>query len=153
MNANPEVISTLVAIAEKNHGVLTPEAVVDHAKRDDSPLHGRFTWDDSEAAHQYRLWQARQLIRVTIKYLPNGSETIPARIFVSLTTDRTNDGGGYRHIVDVMSDKDMKAQLLRDALDELVRFETKYAALKELADVFQAARKARKDLFELVGRA
>lgn len=43
---------------------LTPNKVVEIAKDPESPLHGHFCWDDNEAAHQYRLEQARSLIRV-----------------------------------------------------------------------------------------
>ncbi len=46
----------LEALAEANNGILRPEIVVE--------------WDDTEAAKQYRLWQARQIIKVAINVLP-----------------------------------------------------------------------------------
>ena len=53
----------LVEISAENGGTLTPDAVVKDAKLKNSPLHGQFEWDTKKAAHQYRLEQARALIR------------------------------------------------------------------------------------------
>ena len=41
---------------------LHAEDVVAAARDPLSPLHSKFQWDDSKAAHRYRLWQARQII-------------------------------------------------------------------------------------------
>jgi len=54
---------------QNTYGSITPEVLVDEAKNEDSPLHPMFEWDDSRAAENYRLQQARTLlnnIRVTI---------------------------------------------------------------------------------------
>jgi hypothetical protein len=50
-------------LALEDQGRLTPEGVLEAASDDDSPLHRFFEWDDHEAAHQYRVEQARRLIR------------------------------------------------------------------------------------------
>lgn len=42
---------------------LEPETVVSEATDPGSPLYTHFEWDDSTAAHEWRLQQARQLIR------------------------------------------------------------------------------------------
>lgn len=44
-------------------GELTPDRVVADARDPNSPLHPLFEWNETEAAHQYRLVQARSLIR------------------------------------------------------------------------------------------
>jgi len=44
-------------------GILQAEDVLEEARNPDSPLHPMFEWDDQVAAHQYRLEQARALIR------------------------------------------------------------------------------------------
>lgn len=126
----------LLRIAEKHGGLLKPEDVVSAAASPKSPLHSKFTWDDSEAAHAYRLWQARQLIKTSVTVIKD----IKAPMFMSVTVDRKMDGG-YRSIVSIMSDEDRRAQLLQDALDELKLFKKKYALLVELSDVFDAIRK------------
>lgn len=63
----------LLAIREE-YGVLTPEHVVMAAERPDHPLHGRFTWDNTEAAARWRLHEAANLIRsVKLRFVrPNG---------------------------------------------------------------------------------
>lgn len=43
-------------------GKLTPDNVIERAKVATSPLHGLFEWDDSVAAHKWRVEQARQII-------------------------------------------------------------------------------------------
>jgi hypothetical protein len=52
----------LVKLRRPGHGI-DPEDVVDVAKDPSHPLHDAFEWDDTEAARQYRLEQARYLIR------------------------------------------------------------------------------------------
>lgn len=51
------------ALAAASGGRLTAEAVVSDATSKTSPLHRYFEWDDKKAGHQYRLEQARALIR------------------------------------------------------------------------------------------
>lgn len=135
-----EVQQELQRIAQRNGGVLQPKAVVEAARDTASPLHDQFQWDDSEAAEQYRLWQARRLIRVTVCLIDSTEPKSTAKVFVSLSTDR-NGGGGYRVLADVLSDQDRRAQLLADAQRELKSFQRRYAILTELADVFAAIEK------------
>lgn len=145
MVKNPEVIAALERIAKANHGELRVQDVVKAARPAASPLHSWFNWDDSEAAQQWRLQQARQLLRVTVAYIGDDEESIPIRVFVSLSTDRYNGkGGGYRVTTAVLSDAERRQQLLDDALEEMKRFRAKYAELKELADVFSAMRRVKR---------
>lgn len=137
-DASAAVVAELRRIAADNDGILQPCAVVDAARPADSILHDRFEWDDSEAAEQYRLWQARQLIRCSVIMEPRTETTV--RAFVSLTADRETEGGGYRETVRVLARAEGRASLLADALAELEVFQRKYAALTELAAVFSAAR-------------
>lgn len=137
-----KITQELRFLYEKNGGNLNPVTVVEAAKNPKSALHNKFEWNNTKAAHEYRLWQARQLIRVSIEYLEDGKE-VPTRVFVSLKSDRTNNIG-YRSMVDVMSDKQMRSELLSDALDELERIKLKYARLRELSEVFSAIARARK---------
>lgn len=140
---SPEVINELHRIAEENSGILRAEDVVKSASRKNSPLHSSFTWDDSEAAHQWRLTQARQLIRVTVTYIGDAKQQVPMRVFVSLSTDRESEGGGYRSTVSVLANKNFRQQMLEDAVADMERFEKKYETLAELTEVFDAMRRAR----------
>jgi len=137
-----KIVTELKKIAKANGGLLQPNAVVEAARPESSPLHSRFEWNDGKAAEEYRIWQARQLIRVTVEVMDRTGESFD--VFVSLSPDRQRESGGYRVLTDVLSDTDMRAQLLKDALAELELFREKYRQLKELAAVFSAIKKVRK---------
>lgn len=132
----------LERIRATNGGVLRAADVVGYARNPDTALHSRFEWDDSKAAEQYRLWQARELIRIVVQTTP--AKSAPTRVYVSLNDDRRNDGGGYRTLDDVMRSKTMREALLKQAHADMVRFETTYRHLSELASVMAAMRCARR---------
>ncbi len=131
------IAAELHAIAEANNGKLRPVDVVEAARPKNSVLHSRFEWDDSEAAERYRLWQARQLISVTVEYFGAVDNQKSSRVFVSLESDRKTDDG-YRNINVVMKDPSMREELLSNALDEMRRFQQRYKDLTELTKVFLA---------------
>jgi hypothetical protein len=56
------VADELVRIAERDHGI-SAEVVVDEARPEEAPLHPAFEWRDEVAADEWRLHQARNLIR------------------------------------------------------------------------------------------
>lgn len=125
----------------QKQGLLLPERVVAAAQPEDSPLHSCFEWDDNEAAHQHRLWQARQLIRTRVILIEGIKEPITA--YVSLKSDR-KDGAGYRSIVTILQTPRLRKQMLEEALEELQTFQQKYRELTELVEVFDAAKRVRK---------
>jgi hypothetical protein len=137
-----KVVAELRRIAAEHDGLLNPSDVVQAARPKASPLHGKFEWDDSEAAERYRLWQARQLISVTVEYIGGQENGMLSRVFVSLTSDRKEDGG-YRTIDAVLSKRSDREQLLQDALDDMETFKNRYREIKELTEVFAAMRKVR----------
>jgi hypothetical protein len=146
MNSQSVIKAELERLARLNGGTLTPAQVVIAAEPKDSPLHDSFTWDDSAAATQYRLWQARQLLRVSVTVIvPDGPRE--DRAFVSLTTDRGKDG--YRVTLDVLNDEDLRRQMLLDARAEMKIFANKYRRLTELSGIFAASDSA----FEAIDRA
>lgn len=132
---NKKIQNELMALCNANGGILKAEDVVDFAKNPQSAMHSHFTWDDSEAAHQWRLHQARMLIRVTVVVSPDKKDHM--RAYVSLGDDRY-DGGGYRVMATVLTDEERRRQLLDEALLEVNRWMQKYNRLSELAKVFEA---------------
>lgn len=141
MKKSPE-LDELKKIAQEHGGILMPEHVVDAAKPVNSILHSKFEWDDTTAAQRYRLWQARQLITIMVEYVKTDKDNTPYQVFVSLKSDRQE--GGYRTITSVMSDEQLKNQLLADALEDMEIFQNKYQILKELSIVFAAMKKVKK---------
>lgn len=135
------VTEELTFIMKKNGGLLDPVHVVNYAKRTDTALHSKFCWDDSEAAEQYRLWQARQIIRLELTILPQ-KKSEPVRLFVSLAEDRHGDEErGYRTITSVLKSTHLREQLLDEARRDMILFKRKYQMLQELAGVFEAMSK------------
>jgi len=75
---------------QKRSGRLLPEDVVRQAENPDNSLHPYFEWDDSLAAHQYRIAQAESLIRRVRIHLVRGEKQIvcPQYVSVAHTTNR-----------------------------------------------------------------
>ena len=136
-----DILAELEEVRRSHKGLLRPPDVVAYAENPETELHGCFLWDNDRAGHQYRLWQARELIRVSVEVVAGFDE--PVSVYVSLRDDR-KAGHGYRALADVLTDARRRKMLLVEALDDFRRMERKYAQLKELAEVFAAARRVRK---------
>lgn len=123
----------LEAVRQANaEGLLVAEEVVARAADEESALHGYFTWDDTEAARQHRLSQARGLIRtIEVWYQEDGQERRVPR-YVSLETDRKRAGGGYREVRKVLNSKQLLAELEATARKELEAWTRRYQVLTGL---------------------
>lgn len=129
----------LEQIRHSHGGLLRPEDVVKFARNKRSALHSEFEWDDAKASAEYRLWQARNVIRVAVTVLPSPhADQEPVRAYVSVVSDRVQPGGGYRSIADVMTDDEMRAEIVNEALGEVKRWRRKYERLRELVPIFRA---------------
>lgn len=140
MNERRELIrAELEQIRQSHGGLLRPEDVVKFARNKRSALHGEFEWDDAKASAEYRLEQARRVIRVSVTVLPSPhADQEPVRAYVSIASDRVQPGGGYRALAEVMSDDQMRAELVNEALGEVKRWRRKYERLRELVPIFKA---------------
>lgn len=87
---------------EKEYGSLTPENVLEASRNKDAVLYSLFTWDNNDAAHKYRLQQARTLINnIEVITVSNGEErSIPVYEIVIIDSGRS-----YKHINDMSSDE------------------------------------------------
>ncbi len=131
----------LASIQSKNEeGLLKAEDVVQTARHPDHPLHKYFEWDDSEAAEQWRLAQARGLIRKVLVVGPNGDEDgQPIPKYVSLQSDRKKKGGGYRQTNQVVNNKQLLAELEETAKKDIEGVLARYEMLKGLVAKVRAA--------------
>jgi len=125
-----------IRLIEERDGIVTPEAVVEYAKDETTQLHGQFTWDDGEAAEQWRLQQARQVIRAMVTIIPNENENVVTKALVHILETPRNQAG-YMSVGKVLSDDEYRKQMLDNAYKELRTFRKKYAHLKELVSVFE----------------
>lgn len=143
MASKARYLAEFQQIGEENGGMIRAEDVLVFASANPhSALHGCFTWDDGEAAHQWRLNQARKLIRVMVIVVARDPERT-YRAYVSLKENRYN-GEGYASFVTVMSDGNLREAFVMEAYQEMQSFLGKYETIKELAGVFAEMREALK---------
>lgn len=130
----------LERIRVKHNGRLEPEWVVHNAKSPRNPLHDLFEWDDTVAAQNFRVDQARSVIRSVDVVVEEAPQMKPTRAFVSVVQERDRS---YTSVQHAMSDDDLRKQLIAQAYAELEAWQKRYAELIELADVFAAINQAR----------
>jgi hypothetical protein len=100
-------------------GSPTAHEILDAAASPDSPLHPAFEWDDTKAAHQYRLVQARDLVRrlvIKSETIAGTSTTqvLPAYINVPPSgEDASNDGTSGRYVSILSLTEDQAARAIR----------------------------------------
>lgn len=109
----------LEKIRARNNGVLTPDDVVKDARSETSPLHPYFTWDDSEAANQYRLDQARLLIRNVRVEVMTSTTRVVAPFYVR--DPRMGSGEqGYAAVAEIRDEASVAAEALRYEFDRAI---------------------------------
>lgn len=136
-----EARQALAKIKKANSdGLLTAEDVLEAASHPDHPLHRYFEWDETEAAHQWRLMQARGLIRKVLVSEPDEGIGDAVPKYVSLSIDRKRPGGGYRETREVLNSKQLMEQLEETAKRDIDGILRRYEMLKALcAKVRKAA--------------
>ena len=134
------------AVRAANDGSVPAEAVVKAAKRKTNPLHPEFEWDDSVAGQEFRLEQARRMVRSLVVVRDEIKSERPQRVYevVKLPQEQTDDGKParakhvYKSLEDVMADPDSRSELLGRALRELITIRNRYRDLQELAVIMRA---------------
>lgn len=128
----PEVVtSELARIHQENDDTLTAPAVVSAAKPATAPLHPAFEWRNSVAADEYRLIQARQLIRavIVIPEKVEGEQGAPASpAWVHVEKDN------YQPIEVVVQRPDLFEMALKEAQSKLAAAERAVMDLKRAAE-------------------
>lgn len=134
--ANPQKIGeSLSAIAAANKGRLTPHAVVDEARNERHALHRFFEWRDEVAAAQYRLDQARNLIR-SVRVVNEEDET-EAPAFISINE---KSGVSYRSLGEVLESADLQALALAQAEKDMASYEKRLRMFEDVCDAIKTAR-------------
>lgn len=128
------VVASALRNIYKTYGSVTRENVLEEASNPTHPLHDRFEWDDSIAAHEHRLEQARKLIQsVRVTIVPTGSsEPISVRAYVAerdITT--STQAGTYVAIESVIGSTAHQVSLKRSIERDLESLRKKYAATEE----------------------
>jgi len=117
-----------------NEGRATPDDIVQVARDEASPLHRFFDWDDSSAATQHRLWQARHLARSyrveIVTFTNNRPITVLAPGLVSIK--ETSQRRSYRTIETVRDNTAYIAQMAQEAERRLRYWRNEYVMYRNL---------------------
>lgn len=129
-------VAELERIAEQNEGLLSPAAVVEASRSEDSIFHPYFKWgQEDELVEKARLAIAGQIIRRFRIEVEGPNHTIvKLPRFTSLPQDR-HPGGGYRLTVQVMDDPERMKEMRFQAMRELQSFRRKYHAIHDFAEL------------------
>jgi hypothetical protein len=128
----------LAIIAAANDGKITAEEVVKQASNPTHPLHAFFEWDDGAAAHQWRLAQARGMIR-SLKQPPQPAPAPPVapRMLVRPPVyvrdpDKPASEQGYVSLVSIKSNTDRARDIM---YAEMKRVQQALARAQAVANV------------------
>lgn len=126
---------------EERDGSVTPQAVVEDARPENSVLHSAFEWDDEKAAEAYRIHQAGLLIRCIV-VVPEKENEVKEPVKLFINTNPTDDGqkrvGTYINVRSAMENPASRSVILSNAKHEMLLFKKKYSQLTELSKVFEA---------------
>jgi hypothetical protein len=135
IKGDAQVIGEYIEKFRDDGGNLSPEQLVKDAKNESSPLHELFEWNNQAAAREYRLTQARHLIRsLEVVYVENDVE-IQTYAYVSL---EGKHHGPYTSMRKVLSADEQRKQLYNQALRDLRVWRSKYNHIKELKELYEA---------------
>lgn len=138
----------LERIRSEHGGALVPKTVVEEAKPKDAPLHPAFEWRDAKAAQLYREDQARGMIHsLRVVEVKDGAER-ESIAFVHV--HEPEHGPCYVTTAHMLSDEQMRAQVLREALALLNGMRRRFEHLNELQGVFKAVDRVSKKLVKVI---
>lgn len=146
LSAQESAIAAKVLLdIKERHGHCGAEILVAEAVAEDHPLHNKFTWEDSKAAHHWRLQEARQItrsIRIILDPKVPEEDQPEIRAFVHVKADDKEikfEGDSYLPIIDVFESKTYTQQILDRAMDELRGWQKRYSEYKSVfGAVFEA---------------
>ncbi len=139
----------LEMLRKKFNGELTPEDVLEDAKSKDSPLHSFFEWSETEAARQYRLQQARGLIRAVVAiYTRDDKPAVRQKAYVHISGPSSPH---YREASQAMSQSDTRNLVMKRAWSELQAWKNRYRDLQEFAGLFDVLDVIEEDFPESLG--
>lgn len=127
-----KVASELLSLPER-----TPDAALAFAKDPDTELHKCATWDDSKAAHLYRLEEMRGVIRSVVKIdeAPD-REPIEYRAFeyVIVTPEDEKPVRAFAETKAVLANPDTRKQVLAEIRNDISELSAKAKMYRYLAE-------------------
>ncbi len=128
------------------NGQITATQLLNDAKSKTSPIHDYFDWDDTSAAHEYRLEQARRLIRAIDVIVISNGEEVDTKAFHHISV--TDDKESYVSYNQIFSNKNYYDQVIENALKEADSWQNRYASYKELSLIFKSIEQTKNKIKE-----
>lgn len=125
---------------------VSPRAVVELARDEATALHASFEWDDAKAAEEWRVEQARGIMRALVFVeerpgAPDDRVVFRAYESVEIAGDEDESTRAYMPIRSVLADKDLRAQIVARLRAVVAHAEDQMATYDYLVPVFRKARK------------
>ena len=146
-----EVIDEFLSMSNDNR--LTPENILESAKKKKSPLHNMFDWEDSLAGQKWRLHQARIIINEVKVKIDDKEYYAFENVIVSVPKEESKSGDcdvsakrEYKPVIEILSDEDLRRQVIKSALNHLEYWEKQNEKYSELSPIIKSAQKVRKDI-------
>jgi len=137
-----DVAQRIDEIIERD-GACTPSAVVKDGESPSSPFHRYLQWNNEAAAEEYRIAQARQIIRwFRVVELPASSRE---PVYIHVAEVDATDTAGYVRRETAMADPAMRLRYLRSELAQIeglvrrVGSESEFAPLVGAIETVRAA--------------
>lgn len=143
---NAGIAGRYLSRIKRTKGGLTPKSLVREATKTESPLHGCFEWDNTKAAKEYRLVQAREILRFIViesEETDDTNEVVHVRAFVSPQELEQESGTSYVGILQVRNDEELHAAYLRQLKQELDEIKAKIKHYKEFVAVVREIEKVK----------
>jgi len=156
IKTKPDVaMKALEAIREEKGEGFRPADVVEAARAKRHPFHKEFEWNDAVAAQAHRLERAKYIIRsleITVSSARKGrpESTVTLRKYTSLGTG-VEDGkdSSYRETQEVLSDAELRKQVLLKIWRQLLNLKRQYEDYQEFTAVWAAVDAAQEKMVKL----
>lgn len=142
LKSDPQAAGQYLEQLEQRLGRLTPKAVARavetaNARGQATPIHRDFTWNKKAAVAKCHEMEAGYLIRaIEVVVERDGKQVIqkPVRAFVSVVQHQTSS---YVDVVTVLSNAQLRKQMLQAAWHELEEWRDRYRQYQECVVIFQ----------------
>ena len=118
-----------LAAINAEQGRVKPQDFVDRERPDDAPGHAIFEWDDSVAGEQWRLQQARTIIRAL--HVTRSDDDAGGSVYVNVKP--VGEDRSYQSVTNVLQRPDLLASAIQILTAKVVAAETALMELRNLA--------------------
>lgn len=101
-------------LRKAHKGTFDAEDLVKAAAPVTSPLHNYFEWDDAKAGHQYRVEQARLLLKIVIAPMQVQGNAVIVPLYVSEV--QPSGDRAYASVVEILTDKQRTFNMAKETL-------------------------------------